>query len=74
MKALVGRSTFAGARPADSRRWLMETIARFRPRWRPLFDKHVIAAVCECPSLTYELLVAAREGVAPERVEIDDIG
>src|SRR5258707_987782 len=28
---------------------------------RPFFDKEVIAAVCECPALTYELLVATRE-------------
>jgi hypothetical protein len=41
-------------------------------RGRPLFDKEVIAAVCECPSLTYELLVATREGVAVERVELDE--
>jgi len=39
---------------------------------RPLFDKEIIAAVCECPALTYELLVAPPEGVAGERVELDE--
>jgi len=39
---------------------------------RPFFDMEVIAAVCECPALTYELLVAARDGVAVERVELDE--
>jgi hypothetical protein len=39
---------------------------------RPFFDNAVIAAVCECPSLTYELLIAPREGVAVERVEPDE--
>jgi len=39
---------------------------------RPLFDKEIIAAVCECPALTYELLVATREGVAVARLELDE--
>src|SRR5258708_2616140 len=41
---------------------------------RPLFDKEIIASVCECPALAYELLVAPREGVAVERVELDETG
>jgi hypothetical protein len=39
---------------------------------RPLFNEEVIAAVCECPSLAHELLVATREDVAVERVALDE--
>jgi hypothetical protein len=41
-----------------------------RGSW-PVSDRAVIAAVCECPSLTYELLVATRDGSAVEQVELD---
>jgi hypothetical protein len=79
MKPSDQNSALAFRRPASGRRWLLAAMARFRfgltgKDGRPFFDDEIIAAACECPALTYDLLVATREDVAADRGERDAAG
>ena len=61
-----------GAETAGERRLGGGGLAPIARGRRPLFDEAIIAAVCECPALTYELLVATREDASVERVALDE--